>query len=140
MSYWKFHDVMPHGVDRFDNRNQAVSLLNDRFRQLGRADALELGRPSLEATGELCVMVTRHLPRPPKGQRPWGKHWDLRVARTYKRTVVWFRAYDEDQGNGEVVAVGDAGKGRGWAERMVVLFDEAVKAWTAWRDQNGWPA
>jgi len=76
----------------------------------------------------------------PSGGERWPSSPWQRVARSYGRTVVWFRSPDDRPvPSYEIVRVGDAGTGRGWPDRMVELFREAVEAWTAHREANGWP-
>ena len=88
------------------------------------------------ATEELGVMVTaRRLRR--DGTEGWGP----RVARTYTRKVYWFKSGDQAQSyhsTGSLVLVGDAGTGRGWKERQVALFQEAVRLFQEWYTSNGW--
>lgn len=90
--------------------------------------ALSSGLPAAyEATDELCVMLTYvHLKSHP------------RVARSYGRKVVWFRADDQKQWSGDLVYVGDAGHGRGWRDRMVALFRMAMHSWAEHQIKNGW--
>jgi hypothetical protein len=95
-----------------------VELLNEN---------LEAG---FEATDELCVMITRR-----------GVKGEPRVARGFGRTVVWFQMDPESHPHwrsGQLVIVGHAGKGKGWKDRMLTLFGDAVESWKAWQVKNGW--
>jgi len=116
--YWKKPEGLSPVTDSPPNRTKVVKLLNDRWGPSGE----------FQATDEMCVMVTWY-----SDEGQWN-----RAARTYGRTVAWFKGDDKDQTTGELVMVGDAGKGKGWSTRMTDLFQQAVEAWSSWRQYNGW--
>lgn len=120
--------VRPHGLsERWDsvaNRQAMVEILSKDTHE------------SLKATDEGCVIVTKYFDEPLPG---WEKRDWLRVARSYNRQVVWFRGDDSLQQNGDIIIVGDAGKGRGWKQRMETLFAQAIVLWTGHRINQGWP-
>jgi len=107
-----------------ENREAVVSRLNDVL------------QTKFLATDEGGVMLTARRLQP-GGFAGWGP----RVARTYGRKVYWFKSGDERQSyssTGHLVLVGDAGTGRGWKNRQVALFQEALNQFQSWYTEKGW--
>jgi hypothetical protein len=139
MSRWRYpkDEALEDKADRMENRVMVAGLLN------GTGPTPYTLPEGFEGSDELAVFVTRRFKYTDEERRKlsWGTPTWVRVARSYGRKVVWFKGDEDDVlTSGELVCVGDAGKGRGWPDRMARLFQEAVQAWTAHRTKNGWRA
>lgn len=136
---WQFTKVpKTENADRAESREKVIALLNARLvEDEGGPTPYPGTYPSkYKVTDCLCIMVRR------------VGLWDTRripyatptVIRTYGREVFWFKGTDKHQRlGGELVCVGDPGKGAGWAERMADLLVEGIKAWEAHREAHEWP-
>jgi hypothetical protein len=132
-SRWEFTKVpKTENADSAKNRSQVLELIADRLKN-----------PMLSRYGVtdcLCIMVRRcflveRLKPEFRGKLPAG---DFSVVRTYGREVFWFKGRDALQHSGELIYVGDAGKGKGWAERLVEHIYEGIRAWESHRNVNEW--
>ena len=113
-------------VDRLSNRLRVVKHLEQ---------ALPAG---YRASEQMCVMMNYDLPKPPPRERIPGRWYEPAVARSYGRKVIWFKPDDEWGHSGELILVGDAGKGKGWHLRMGLLFEAAVSLWENHRREQWW--
>ncbi len=119
-------DIRKTRVDRVSNRVRVVWYLSKAL------------PASYRASEQMCVMTNCDLPKPPPRERIPGRWYSPAVARSYGRKVVWFKPDDEWSRSGELVLVGDAGKGKGWHLRMGLLFEAAVLKWEKHRRKQGW--
>jgi hypothetical protein len=138
MSRWRYpeDEDLKDKSDRLENRVMISQML------MGHAPTPYKLHEDFDATDELCVFVNRRFVYTDEEKRklPWGTPTSERVARTYGRKVVWFKQDKNDVlTSGELVYVGDAGTGRGWPDRMALLFQKAVAEWILHRSTNGWP-